>query len=211
MRITKYGHSCLLVEEGNGRLLFDPGSYSEVPADLTDLDAIFVTHEHPDHCDVELIKRLHNLNPAAPIVSNPAVCKLLGEQNLPATLLSNGQKVIIKDVAIEGFGDHHTPIHSSIPPIRNIGFMVAGRLFHPGDRFIDPQRPIDILALPVAGPWLRLDEAIDYALALKPKQAFPFHEGNLKNSGSVHRIPGTILIPQGITWTVIEAGTPHEF
>ena len=51
MRITSLGHACLLVETGDQRILIDPGTFSPGFQDLTDLDAIVVTHQHADHVD----------------------------------------------------------------------------------------------------------------------------------------------------------------
>jgi L-ascorbate metabolism protein UlaG (beta-lactamase superfamily) len=56
MRITHFGHACVLVEIGNTlrtttRILLDPGSFSTGLADLGPVDAVLVTHEHVDHVD----------------------------------------------------------------------------------------------------------------------------------------------------------------
>ena len=50
MKITKFGHSCLLVEEGGARILLDPGKYSILQNNVENVDAIVITHEHQDHC-----------------------------------------------------------------------------------------------------------------------------------------------------------------
>jgi hypothetical protein len=70
---------------------------------------------------------------------------------------------------------------------------------------------VDILALPVQAPWLKLPEAIDYALALKPKVCFPVHDGIMKNPGSTHAIPKKILQEHGIRFEVLELDKRYEF
>ena len=70
---------------------------------------------------------------------------------------------------------------------------------------------MEILALPVAGPWLKLSEAIDYAKEINPKVCFPVHESILKEPGATHRIPPMILEPLGIKFQVIEEGKSAEF
>ena len=44
MLITKFGHSCFLVEEGSARLLVDPGNWSEDISGLKNIEALFISH-----------------------------------------------------------------------------------------------------------------------------------------------------------------------
>ena len=44
MRVTKIGHSCLVIEEGSLKLVIDPGNYNPVPQ-VEGLDVILITHE----------------------------------------------------------------------------------------------------------------------------------------------------------------------
>ncbi len=89
--------------------------------------------------------------------------------------------------------------------------MIAERFFHPGDAFHKPPKKVEILALPVAGPWMKLQEAIDYALTLKPKVCFPVHDGMLKFFGPVHALPKELLGRGGVNFVVLEEGKGHEF
>ncbi|TXB92490.1 MBL fold metallo-hydrolase, partial [Mycobacterium tuberculosis] len=47
MQLTHFGHSCLLAEFGQTRLLFDPGTFSHGFEGITGLSAILITHQHP--------------------------------------------------------------------------------------------------------------------------------------------------------------------
>ena len=49
MRITHLGHASLLLEVADTRLLLDPGAWSPAAQELRDLDAVLVSHQHPDH------------------------------------------------------------------------------------------------------------------------------------------------------------------
>jgi ribonuclease BN (tRNA processing enzyme) len=53
MRLTKYAHSCVLVEDDNARILIDPGNLTRGFDELTGLTGILVTHQHADHVDVD--------------------------------------------------------------------------------------------------------------------------------------------------------------
>jgi L-ascorbate metabolism protein UlaG (beta-lactamase superfamily) len=54
---------------GSRRILFDPGTYSADFEELTGLDAVLITHEHPDHHDAERLARLAAANPQARVVT----------------------------------------------------------------------------------------------------------------------------------------------
>ena len=51
MQLTHLGHSAVLVQTDGARILIDPGNFSDAWHGLTDLDAVLVTHRHPDHLD----------------------------------------------------------------------------------------------------------------------------------------------------------------
>jgi L-ascorbate metabolism protein UlaG (beta-lactamase superfamily) len=211
MNITKYGHACLFIEEQELRVVVDPGTYSTVQDQLHDVDAIIITHEHADHFDIESVKRIVKNNPAVKIFTTAGVSEKLKAENIDSRAVKHGESVTEKNILIEFYGRDHAIMHSSIPPIENIGYFIAGRFFYPGDAFTNPERPVDILALPTQAPWLKLPEAIDYALALKPKICFPIHDGIMKNPGSTHAIPAKVLTEHGIRFEVLELDKRYEF
>ncbi len=211
MKITKFGHCCLLIEEGGVRILTDPGTYSIQQNETKDVDFILITHEHSDHLHIDSLKRILKNNPQVKIITNKSVGVLLEKENITFNLVEDGQNFDANGIFIEGFGKHHSFMHSSILPIQNTGYFIANKFFYPGDAFTNPKKPIEILALPVAGPWMKLSEAIDYAVELKPKVCFPVHEGILKQPGSTHRIPPQILGQSKIEFTVLEIDKEYEF
>ncbi len=211
MKITKFGHCCLLIEEQGIRILTDPGTYSTQQDEVKSINVILITHEHADHFHIESLKKVLNNNPQAKIITNRSVGALLEKEGIVFNIVEDGESYSGKDVLIEGFGKEHALMHTSVPPIQNTGYFIANKLFYPGDAFTNPGKPVEILALPVAGPWMRLLEAIDYTLQLKPKTCFPVHEGILKSPGSTHRIPPQVLEPRGIKFTVLEIGKEYEF
>ena len=178
MTITKLGHSCLIIKEGNLTILTDPGMYTlEAMPGILGLDVVLITDEHQDHFDIGAVQALLKNNPGAKIFTQRAVQKLLAEKGIPSDLLLDKQQTTIKDVTIEGCGEKHALLHSSIPQSDNTGYIIAGKFFYPGDALTVPGKPIEILALPVSGPWLKMSESIDYALEVHPKICFPVHDG----------------------------------
>jgi L-ascorbate metabolism protein UlaG (beta-lactamase superfamily) len=179
MKITKYGHACLLIEEGKAKLLIDPGTYSQGFEKLTGLDAILITHQHQDHCAPENIKKLLATNPEAVVLADEQSAKLLGEQGIEAQAMPAGATQDVAGVSMEAVGTDHAVIHPDIPGIGNVGYVIAGSFFHPGDSFTDPGRDIRVLAVPIGAPWLKAGEIADYVRAVQPQIAIPMHDAVL--------------------------------
>lgn len=203
MKITKLGHCCLLIEENGLRILTDPGSYSTAQDNKKDIDIILITHEHNDHLHIPSLKIVLSNNPQVRILTNKGVAKLLEEEKIKYELLEDGQKEIIKNVLIEAMGCEHAPLYRTCPCV-NTGFFINNRLFYPGDSLYKPSKKVELLALPVAGPWLKLQEAIDYAIMIKPRIAFPVHDGILKKIGTTNSIPAKILPEHNIQFKILE-------
>jgi len=120
----------------------------------------------------------------------------------------------IKDffgLEIESFDCKHEEIYEDIFLVENTAFFINGKLFYPGDSFYNPEKSIEILALPVAGPWTNVKNAIDYALKINPKICFPVHDGMLKSFGVAHIIPSVVLEKFGIVFKNLEENKTEEF
>lgn len=171
MKITKLGHSCLLVEMPapvSRTVLFDPGIWSSVDIDsLEFLDDIIVTHDHKDHMDIELLRKLQDKFPELRLRSTDSAASLLADAGLNVTQgLENG---------IEIFEAPHEPIEPLGPTPDNIGVHYLNTLTHPGDS-LNFAETKDILALPVTAPWGATTLAVNKALNLKPKFVLPIHD-----------------------------------
>lgn len=214
MKITKFSHSCLLVEIDGVRLLIDPGSYTETP-NVSGLDAILITHEHADHFEPEKLKAILAKNPEAKVITHAAVGAKLDELGISYASIAAGEKIEIKGVPIESYGTDHAIIYGSASPCQNTGYLIAEKLFMPGDAFYDvPPKPIEVLALPTGGPWMKIAEAIDYAKAVKPKAAFPIHDAMYTENYRTTSIPrwiGTKLDEVGIRFVNMLDNSSEEF
>ncbi|MEI8061935.1 MAG: MBL fold metallo-hydrolase [bacterium] len=212
MKITKLGHCCLLLEFKGVRILTDPGIYTaEEHSKLKKIDYIFITHEHADHYHLDSIRVVMDHNPDVLIYTNESVSAILTREGIYHHLIKDGGEVLIDDgkISIKGVGHKHAIMHKSIPASDNTGFLFDESFFLPGDALTDPKQPIDILALPVAGPWLKISEAIDYAIQLKPRVCFPIHD--TLRVGSTHNVPKMVLPANGIEFVPMEEGDKHEF
>jgi L-ascorbate metabolism protein UlaG (beta-lactamase superfamily) len=215
MRITKLGHSCVLVEEGDTKILTDLGSLNPNVPEVENLDAILITHEHADHFDIEKLRAVLAKNPSAQIVTHSAVGVKLAEAGIAFTPIEPNEKIEIRGVLIESYGTEHALIHSSIPICRNTGYLIAERLYIPGDALCNiPEKPVEILALPTGGPWLKISETIDYALKLKPRSVFPIHDAMYTLAWRESFVPRwftPILQKENIEFILIPDGSSREF
>ncbi|MBI4163568.1 MAG: MBL fold metallo-hydrolase [Candidatus Aenigmarchaeota archaeon] len=206
MKITKLGHCCLLIKEKGVKILTDPGIYSTDQIRVRNLDVILITHEHTDHLHIDSLKTVLKNNSTAKVYTNRGVGKILDKEGIKYDLLENKQSVLIDNVLIEGFGEKHAEIYPGLPTVVNTCYFIANKLFYPGDFLYNPKKPVKILALPVAGPWLKLSEAVNYAKEIKPEICFPVHDGMLKPErvGSAHTVPEDVLKPLGIKFLVLK-------
>ncbi|MET0302535.1 MAG: MBL fold metallo-hydrolase [Microbacteriaceae bacterium] len=177
MKITKHEHACLVLDEGDSRLVIDPGSFTSPLVDVDRVVAIVITHEHPDHWTAEHLHRLVEANPDARILAPAGVVAAAADTGLDIETVEAGQSVTVGPFALRFFGGRHAVIHSSIPVIDNVGVLVNETLFYPGDSFTIPEGvAVDTLAVPSSAPWLKVAEVMDYVLAVAPKRSFPVHE-----------------------------------
>lgn len=181
MEITRFGHAALLVATDETRVLIDPGAFCrpEVFA-LEALDAVVVTHQHPDHLDPERIGGLLDANPEAVLLCDPDTAHL---QESGRWLVNHeGSEHRVGDLVLRGVGAHHAEILPTLPRITNVGILVddgASTLFHPGDSYASAPDGVDVLALPLAAPWAKISETVAFARAVAPTTLLPIHDATV--------------------------------
>ena len=206
MIIKKLGHSCLVIENGEGKIMTDPGNVSTAQDSVTGVTVVLVSHEHADHFHIDSLKTVLANNPNAEVFTNKAVGKLLKKEGIRFTLLEHRQKKLVSGFLIEGYGEKHAEIVPGLAPVMNTGFFINEKLFFPGDAFFNPKREVEVLALPVCAPWLKISEAIAYAIEVNPRKAFPIHDGMLKVYSAFHALPEKELKKVGIEFISLQNG-----
>lgn len=185
MRLTHLGHACLLVEIADQRILVDPGTLARGWEELRDLDAVVVTHQHPDHLDPRRLPDLVRANPDAEVISDPGSIEPLAGLGVQARTHSG--PTMLGDLTLTPVGEMHALIHEEIPQITNIGvrFDAAGEpsLFVPGDALDGEPGQVDLLAFPLNAPWQRSREMTAFLRRLDAPRAFPVHDGLLAPRG----------------------------
>ncbi len=211
MYIKKIGHCCLMIKEKALTILTDPGTFTDKQDEVKGIDVILITHEHQDHLHVDSLKKVLANNPKAKVITNKSVGKILDKERIAYEVVADGQEIMIDGVLIEGAGTTHAVVLEEIPPVENTGYFINKRLFYPGDALYDPKRPVDILALPVAAPWLKMSEVVGYARALKPAHAFPVHDGMMNEFGlRFGSMLERFVAPDGIAFHAFNAGDEIE-
>src|SRR5829696_254382 len=104
MRLTKYGHSCLLVEEGPARLLLDPGTLSGGFEELEGLTAVLVTHQHGDHLDLQRPRMLLDRNPGARVLCDEGSAEQLAAAGAAVEVVHDGEELEVGGVAVRVAG-----------------------------------------------------------------------------------------------------------
>jgi L-ascorbate metabolism protein UlaG (beta-lactamase superfamily) len=186
MRIAKYVHSCLLVENGEDRILLDPGTFTFTGDSVTletfdRIAAIVITHRHADHVDAAAVKKIVERNRSAAVLANADVCALLKESGVSGETFESGERRV-GGTTLRAIPAEHAALLNAVPP-PNVGYVVEEQLLHPGDSFapsLDACRGIPMLALPITAPWTSELGAAEFADRVAPTAVIPIHDGYVK-------------------------------
>lgn len=213
MRVTKFGHCCLLLEIDGKRILTDPGRFTVSQNKLQDIDIVLITHEHTDHLHSESIKEIVSNNPEVKIITNSSVGRILGALGIRHQVLEGNSIEEVVGVLVEAFDGKHEEIFEENGLVQNTGYFIAGRFFYPGDAYIEPGKEVEVLAVPVAGPWGKPAEAIPYTLRVNPKKVFPVHDWILSDDGVevIHGIFEKLLKAKDIEFVRLGNNETKEF
>ena len=185
MKITKYEHACILLEELDQLLIIDPGMFAKsLPTDLKNVTAIVITHEHGDHLDKDVLRALIDSSPDATIFAPQEVLEQLNEIEAKKELAQPRVSHTAGSFALDFFGRDHAVIYETVP-CQNVGVMVNKTFYYPGDSFTEPKQPVKVLALPSGGPWMKVGEAIEFMKRVKPEKAFPTHNAVYSEAGNM--------------------------
>lgn len=185
MRLTKYTHACVRLDDGDRTLVIDPGTFSETETALDGATAVLITHEHFDHLDTDALLTAARRDSALRVWGPGSALAALSELGERATAVAAGESFDAGGFAVRTFGGKHAVIHPSLgTPCDNLGFLVADTVFHPGDAFAVPPVPVDTLLVPLHAPWSKLSEVIDFVVAVRAPRAFQIHDAMLSEPGA---------------------------
>ena len=203
MKLTKYTHSCVRLERDGNVLVLDPGSFSEVEEALDGASAVLITHEHADHLDQDRVLAQMTANSDVVLYAPAALATRLRSASGAGSGTNNGTNTVagssvadrILDVEpnstftaagfeVQSFGGQHALIHPLVPMVANIGYLIDGTLYHPGDSFVIPNGVnVQTLLVPLHAPWSKVGEVIDFVIASGAERAYPIHDALLNEAG----------------------------
>jgi len=173
------GHASFEMKADDKIIYTDPyeGEYED-KADL-----ILVSHSHYDHCDMSRIKSIRK---DSTLVIAPADCASKTGGDVKS--LKPGEKVSVGKITVEAveaynykrFRSPGIPFH---PKGLGVGYLVTmgdKTIYHAGDTDFVPEmknlRNVYLALLPSGGTaTMNNSEAVDAALAIKPRYVIPMH------------------------------------
>ncbi len=191
VRLTKLGHACALLEgAGGGRLLLDPGDLAGDLSALPPFDAVVVTHAHPDHVDTAKLAQAVD-GRKVPVIGSPGAEDLVRNAGIDDFSELEEGSIQIAGIEVTAHRTPHAVIHPDFPLPPHFSLTFGDRLYTPGDSFVPPPHPVQVLLTPLGAPWMKLSEAIEFVRQVQPPRAVPFHDGGL---GPAHHALHTALL-----------------
>jgi L-ascorbate metabolism protein UlaG (beta-lactamase superfamily) len=208
MRLTKLVHACVRLEKDGAVLVIDPGAYSG-PDSMDGADAVLVTHEHFDHMQPDTLRAALDGNPGLRVWAGSSVAGQFTDLGDRVRAVAHGDEFTAAGFTVHVYGSRHAVLHPEIPVVENVGFLVDGEVFHPGDALTVPEDPVGTLLLPISGPWLKLSDMIDYGRAVAPRRGYAIHDALLSpiGLGLVERFLGMAAGTTGAVFSRLEPGT----
>lgn len=193
VNIRWLGHDGFQIK-GEKTLYVDP--FKVTATNLEPADYLLISHEHPDHCSLEDIRKV--CGPATVILTIKACEEPLKAQvkAKEIRLVSPGDSLQLNGVEVSTVAAYNTnkfrspgvPFHPKEDG--KVGFIVkmgGVRLYHTGDSDLTAEmaavKDVDVAFIPVSGTYvMTAEEAAQAAERLAPKVAIPMHYGAIVGS-----------------------------
>ena len=192
MQLTKLGHACVRVEKGGRVVVIDPGVQAFTPESdaLEGADAVLVTHEHPDHLDVERIRRALAARSELMVVTCEGASTALldglegSERDRLAerlTVLQGGVSTAVAGFTVPGVGDKHALNHPDAPVVDNVGMLLDGRVAHLGDALTPTDAEVVLVA--AQAPWMSVPDQARYLKSIPAARILGVHDALMTEVG----------------------------
>ncbi len=201
--VTFLGHSTVLIEMGDARILTDPVLLDRIsilrraaptlPSDLyRDIDAVVISHLHLDHLDVRSLRALGTDLPLVVPRGAGMLMQRLGFTRVEE--LGKGRSMVVDGVTVRATHADHSGFRPPFGPTADaVGYVFEldnESVYFAGDTDIFPEMAdlagVDLALLPVWGWGPRLGpghmdpgRAADALQLIQPRLAVPIHWGTL--------------------------------
>lgn len=182
MKLTKYEHACLILDNDESRLIIDPGCFTNLLDDLGGVSILVITEEHTDHFDIDNVRKVIEKNPQVKIFTTMVVAAQLSAAGIASSVIEGEQTVKENGYKLGFYETPHAPVYKK-SPCRSLSVRVDDYLFYPSDSYNIIDDEVEILALPTSGPWHKLEEAIDFANSINSKKILATHNALYSDDG----------------------------
>ena len=132
MKLTKFAHSCVRLDQGDRALVIDPGIFADTETALRGADAVLITHEHADHVDEAAVRTAAVADPGLAFWAPASVVAKFDDLADRFTVVEPQQDLQVAGFDVRTFGGQHAVIHPLVPVIPNIAYLVNGSRPSPG-------------------------------------------------------------------------------
>ena len=202
LQVTALGHSSLMLQTKGQVIHVDPWSRVADYAALPKADQIWITHDHPDHLDLEAIRAV--TTDRTRFVADPHSARRLEPYADRLTVLRNGERTTVDGIAIE-----------AVPAYNLVRERQPGAKFHPkgwyngyvatiggqriyiaGDTECIPEMAnlgrIDLAFVPINLPFtMPPEEAVGCIKVIAPRAVVPYHQGDSDPSAVARALQGS--------------------
>lgn len=173
MKVTRYTQACVLLEDNGHKIIIDPAI--DIPdTALEDVEAVLYTHQHHDHFNPDITKKL--LVAGAAVYANAAVAREIGTEK--CTIANSLDSFNVAGFTVVAYDMPHCRLPSGSEPPQNTGYAINSLLFHPGDSVQlskEMELEVPVVALPIIAPDISFYDAYQLATRVKARQVIPIH------------------------------------
>lgn len=181
-------HASFLIRAAGQVIYIDPSTKNTglKKEDFEPADLILVTHEHGDHCDPKLLKKIRK--GGRPIIAPESCKKALSGAGVVWTLdagqnMMMGEGIVITAVPAYNVKRFRKPGEPYHPKGLGVGYILkidGKRIYHAGDTDLIPEMDqlgvIDVALLPSGDTYtMDLEEAAQAVRTIEPIVAIPMH------------------------------------